>query len=84
MNVSFYSDPQVNQRFVDALSEADAPRRLGIYRDIEASIVRDLPCIFLVQINTEMRLHPRVRGFEARGFWPPAHFDRVWFEPTPP
>lgn len=80
LNLAFYANPRVMQLFRDAVAEADAARRLEIYRLIERQIVEDVPWIFLVQFNTEMMCQPWLKGFTARGFWPPARLENCWLE----
>ncbi len=79
-NLAFYSNPRVQQLFRDADTEANAARRLEIYRDIERQVVEDAPWIFLIQMNLEMMCQPWLKGFTARGFWPPARLENCWLE----
>lgn len=76
MNVAFYSNPAVEKNFRLADKEADAGRRLSLYREIESQVVEDAPWIFLVQLDTEMAVQPWLKGFVPRGFWPPAWLER--------
>lgn len=80
MNNAFYSNTRVQQFFRDADAELDATRRFAIFQQIEELIVRDAPWIFLVQLNTEMMRQPWLKGFQPRGFWPPARLENCWIE----
>ena len=80
LNIAFYANPRVQAWFRDALAETNPVRRLNIYRQIERQVVEDVPWIFLVQLNTEMRVQHWVKGFTPRGFWPPARLENCWLE----
>ena len=80
MNPAFYANPRVQQLFRSAGAEADASRRLDIFRQIEAQVVEDVPRIFLVQLNIEMMSQPWLKGIKPRGFWPPMRLENCWLE----
>ena len=80
MNASFYANPRVQQLCKDAVADADAIRRLEIYRQIESQVVEDAPWIFLIQLNVETLCQPWLKGLKLSGFWPPARLDNCWIE----
>jgi ABC-type transport system substrate-binding protein len=80
VNVSFYSNPEVNRLFRDADAEPETARRVDIYRRIEHRIVEDAPWIFLVQFNSKMLCQPWLKGVRATGFWPAARLENCWLE----
>ena len=80
MNNAFYTNSRVHQLFRDADATTDAPRRLEIFHQIEELVVRDVPWIFLVQLNTEILRQPWLKGFKPGGFWPPARLENCWIE----
>jgi len=80
MNTSFYSNLDVQELFRQADREVNPAQRISHYQSIERQVVRDAPWIFLIQLDHEMAVQPWLRGFEFRGFWPPARLEACSFE----
>jgi oligopeptide transport system substrate-binding protein len=80
MNNAFYANARVQELFREADAQSNPRRRLEIFHEIERRIVDDVPWIFLVQFNTEMRGQPWLQGFSPRGFWPPVRLEKMWIE----
>jgi ABC-type transport system substrate-binding protein len=78
-NYAFYSNPQVNALLRAAAKETNRPRRLRLYQQAEALIVRDAPWAFLYHPTLYMLIQPYVKGHKMHPVWP-NRFERLWIE----
>lgn len=63
-NQSGYTNPDVDRQLLQARTEQDQQKRLGIYSAIERQVLQDAPWIPLFHPNARLLLKPYVKGYE--------------------
>ncbi|MGX5659487.1 ABC transporter substrate-binding protein [Castellaniella ginsengisoli] len=62
-NRSFYSNPQVDQWLREAATLSDQDKRVALYKQVQAQVVKDAAYAYLYQKNYQAGLGSDVKGF---------------------
>jgi len=63
-NWAFYVNPEVNALLDEGRYEFDEDERAGIYSEVQAKIVEDVPVVFMLEEDRVTFLAPYVEGYE--------------------
>jgi len=78
-NGTFYSNPEVDRLYREALRERDPARRMRLYAEAERIVVDDAPWIFLFSSKRYRLAQPYVRGMAMNGM-DINHYKNVWLD----
>jgi len=78
-----YANPAIDRLLTRARSEADAQRRVELYRQAEQAIVDDAPIIPIWHYTYERVFQPYVRSVEVNGLGDPyIPLRKIWLDPS--
>ena len=69
INRAFYSDAKVNKLLDAALVESNVAKRMKMYSEAEAIIVRDAPWVFLHHTERYVAHQPWIEGYTLHPMW---------------
>jgi peptide/nickel transport system substrate-binding protein len=66
-NISFYTNPKVEELYAKSLSETDLDKRAGYFMEIQRIVTADAPIVAHSLVTLPMAWNERVSGFKVRG-----------------